>query len=82
MFLAKKDMLEDEFKVFFDGSDNDWQIGLIPQRRMMRKVVKNIIISGAGQVNNITILKTGGDFVSIDISDSSLQGISLDNCVQ
>ncbi len=81
LFLARREVLEDEFHVFFKKGANGWQIGLRPDRRMVAKLLKGILIEGDEKVSRVTILEANGDRTAISFEPANHRQMTLADCV-
>lgn len=65
IFAAETQSLSEHFQIYFSGNSVQWEIGLIPENFLMRKVISHIVLSGGETVERVRILETNEDFTDI-----------------
>lgn len=66
--------LQQQFKVFFQQREAQWQIGLVPKDAELRNVLQAIVLSGADDLDTVTITDHAGDDTAIEFVDRRLGG--------
>lgn len=57
-----EDELESHFQLYFQSGDSDWELGLRPRDRRLRRVLEQLVVRGAGaQIDRVTLTEPGGD---------------------
>lgn len=53
--------LQQQFRVFFDAGDKQWQIGLVPRDGQLQSALQSIVLSGISDLDGVTITDHAGD---------------------
>jgi len=65
LFLAllrgDRQRLDEDFEVSLSGSDDAWQVELLPRSPLMRQIFSRISVQGGAQVERIELFETQGD---------------------
>lgn len=61
IFVGDLDRLSKDFAIHFVGSSSDWTIGLIPQRGLLQKMFKKVILKGGETVSEVKLFEGNGD---------------------
>lgn len=61
LFRGDREALEAGFDVHFQGSEQDWQLGLIPKSKTMRRVIDSLVVCGNQTVQTIFFNEAGGN---------------------
>ena len=71
IFVGDLKRLSRDFKLHFVGTSSQWTIGLIPQRGLLKKMFKKIILKGSGQVTQVKLFEGNGDSTHLKFIDTS-----------
>ena len=70
IFTGNTDELQEHFDLYFDGSKEEWRIGLIPKSSQLRKVISKITLKGKGeQLRFLNIIEGNSDTTDITFSN-------------
>lgn len=65
LFSGDSQVLEEKFALFFQGKDEDWQLGLRPKGMVMKKVIDRLVLQGGETVTQLDIFEANGDHTRI-----------------
>ncbi|MCF6765868.1 outer membrane lipoprotein carrier protein LolA [Thiotrichales bacterium 19S3-7] len=69
LFQGDIELVKAYFKIDFSGSDNQWQVKLIPISSPLDKAIESILVSGGTYVSFIEVNQPHGDQMSIYFSN-------------
>lgn len=61
IFVGDLDRLSKDFAIHFVGSSSSWTIGLIPQRGLLQKMFKRVVLKGDSTVREVQLFEGNGD---------------------
>ena len=83
LFTADKEALEKQFSLFYNQTEDGFQIGLRPRDRILAKIISNIVIDGSDGIHKIAIREASGDETTILISNTPpSKQITLETCIK
>lgn len=65
LFQGDRNVLQDRFKLYFQGEADDWTLGLEPKGVVMKKFLSRIVLKGGAHLTTITFLEASGDTTHI-----------------
>jgi outer membrane lipoprotein-sorting protein len=70
LFSGEFENLLSVFELNFESQDDNWTLTLLPQRRQIARIMKEITLSGenSGKVTNFTITSTSGSDTKIEFN--------------
>lgn len=77
VFLGQRDILEENFYLYFLGDLNSWQIGLKPRDRTVQHFLQSIALKGTTTVTGLEILEENGDFTAMQLTPQELVNNAL-----
>jgi hypothetical protein len=82
LFSADEKILTSRFDAYFVQNGANWKIGLVPVKRMAKKVLKSIVIKGSDSLKTVVIAGANGDVTTVNIGSApSDKVLSFKNCV-
>lgn len=66
IFSGDEEVLLEQFHVYFTGSPERWSMGLRPRKAVMKKVIRQITLSGGKTIDALKILEDSGDQTFIE----------------
>lgn len=77
IFVGDLDRLSKDFAIHFVGSSSDWTIGLIPQRGLLQKMFKKVILKGGNTVTEVQLFEGNGDSTHLKFLNTKRQPSTL-----
>jgi len=71
IFVGDLDRLSQDFAIHFVGSSSNWTIGLIPQRGLLKKMFKKVILTGGQTVGEVKLYEANGDSTHLKFSNTT-----------
>lgn len=71
IFVGDLGRLSKDFRIHFTGTSADWTIGLIPQRGLLQKMFKRVILKGGKTVTEVKLFEGNGDSTHIKFMDTT-----------
>jgi len=65
LFSGDLKVINKYFKIYFSGTEDNWNIGLIPKKALIKKTVKFIILYGNSSIKKIKIVEQSDDVSEI-----------------
>lgn len=69
IFVGDLDRLAKDFAIHFSGTPAEWTIGLIPQRGLLQKMFKRVILKGGNTVTEVKLFEGNGDSTHLKFLD-------------
>ena len=77
LFSGDTQRLQNRFNLYFQGTDQQWTIGLQPKGKIIRRLVKEIVLTGGATIDTIDLREAKGDRTKISFADISLTPAQL-----
>jgi hypothetical protein len=77
IFVGDLKRLTQDFKIHFLGTSKDWTIGLIPQRGLLQKMFKQVVLKGDGHVKEVLLYEKNGDSTHLKFLGPSREPATL-----
>ena len=61
IFIGDLERLSQDFKIHFVGDSKRWTIGLIPQRGLLKKMFRRVLLTGGQTVSEVKLMEANGD---------------------
>lgn len=65
IFVGNLKRLSQDFKLHFVGTSSEWTIGLIPQKGILKKMFRKIVLKGQSHVTEVKLFEGNGDSTHI-----------------
>lgn len=79
IFTADIQALSKLFHIYFSGDEANWTIGLKPKKRMIQKLIAQVVIHGNQHVTAVNIHETSGDHIDISFKNMQHEPKTLTN---
>lgn len=77
IFVGDMARLSKDFKLHFLGSADDWTIGLVPQKGLLKKMFKRVVLTGGATVSEVKLFEANGDSTHLKFLNVSRQPATL-----
>lgn len=77
IFVGDLVRLSQDFKIHFLGTHKDWTIGLIPQRGVLKKMFKRVLLKGSNTVREVKLFEGNGDSTHLKFIGTTRKPTSL-----
>ena len=68
VFRGDAELLAQHFAIYFEGSAENWTIGLIPNDSTMQAVAAKLVMQGGSTLTSVTLYEQSGDSVRYEFS--------------
>jgi len=77
IFVGDLDRLSQDFAIHFVGSPSNWTIGLVPQRGLLKKMFKKVVLAGGQTVGEVKLYEANGDSTHLKFDNTTRRPPSL-----
>ena len=77
IFVGDLDKLSQDFVIHFLGTPQEWTIGLVPRKGVLKQMFKRVVLKGGSTVGEVMLFEGNGDSTHIKFSETTRAPASL-----